>query len=342
MRISFYHYPLHFKRPAGTSRGYMQTKNSWILEIEENGVIGRGEISIIEGLSPEFENITDFEKKITEVCSIMEQRVRNKEQGLEELRNYPSIKFGIETALRDLSNGGTGIIFDNAFSRGEKRIPINGLVWMGDENFMKEQIEQKLQEGFTTIKMKIGAIGLEKEIEILRNIRSNYSADQIILRVDANGAFQPQEARAVLIRLAELEVHSIEQPIKPGQWQEMRQLCLNSPTPIALDEELIGVEGLKNKIELIDTIKPPYIILKPSLHGGISGTQEWIRLAEERNIGWWITSALESNIGLNAICQLAGEYPIELPQGLGTGSLYTNNIPSVLEIQSGMIYLKKK
>lgn len=342
MRATFYHYPLQFKKPAGTSRGYMHTKNSWILELEENGIIGKGEISIIEGLSPEFANIIDFEKTINDVCSALEQGTRSKEQILEDIANFPSIKFGVETALRDLSNGGKGIIFDNAFSRGDKSIPINGLVWMGDEAFMKEQIEQKLQEGFTTIKIKIGAIGLEKEIDILRNIRSNYSPDQIILRVDANGAFQPQEARAVLIRLAELEVHSIEQPIKPGQWQEMRQLCEHSPTPIALDEELIGVEDRNEKIDLLDTVKPTYIILKPSLHGGISGTQEWIRLAEEHNIGWWITSALESNIGLNAICQLAGEYPIELPQGLGTGSLYTNNIPSDLEIQSGMIYLKKK
>jgi len=262
--------------------------------------------------------------------------------GLELFNDFPSIKFGIETALLDLSNGGDGIIFKNAFSRGEQKIPINGLVWMGDEKFMKEQIEQKLKEGFTTIKMKIGAIGIEKELEILRTIRSNYTADQIVLRVDANGAFKSQEAPAVLARLAELKVHSIEQPIKPGQWQEMRQLCENSPISIALDEELIGIDSKKDKIDLLETIQPPYIILKPSLHGGISGTQEWINLAEERNIGWWITSALESNIGLNAICQLAGEYSIELPQGLGTGSLYTNNIPSDLEIESGMISLKKK
>ncbi|MFN5846032.1 MAG: o-succinylbenzoate synthase [Flavobacteriia bacterium] len=342
MRATFYHYPLHFKKPAGTSRGYMLTKNSWILEIEADGITGRGEVSVIEGLSPEFTDIVNFETKIRETCTYLEQGRVSKEMGLELFNDFPSIKFGIETALLDLSNGGDGIIFKNAFSRGEQKIPINGLVWMGDEKFMKEQIEKKLKEGFTTIKMKIGAIGIEKELEILRTIRSNYTADQIILRVDANGAFKSQEAPAVLARLAELKVHSIEQPIKPGQWQEMRQLCENSPISIALDEELIGIDSKKDKIDLLETIQPPYIILKPSLHGGISGTQEWINLAEERNIGWWITSALESNIGLNAICQLAGEYSIELPQGLGTGSLYTNNIPSDLEIESGMISLKKK
>lgn len=342
MRTSFYHYPLQFKRPAGTSRGYMNTKNSWILEIEENGVIGRGEVSIIEGLSPEYTNITDFEKTINEICSALEQGTRSKEQLLADLANFPSIKFGIETALRDLSNGGTGIIFDNAFSRGEKRIPINGLVWMGDENFMREQIEQKLREGYTTIKMKIGAINTATELAILKSIRDSYSSNEITLRVDANGAFGPTEIPIILEQLAELEIHSIEQPIKPGQWKEISLLCSNSPVPIALDEELIGINDLSEKIELLDKIKPPFIILKPSLHGGISGTQEWIRLAEERHIGWWMTSALESNIGLNAICQLAGEYALELPQGLGTGSLYTNNIPSDLAIDNGEIYLKKK
>lgn len=342
MHASFYHLPLHFKKPAGTSRGFMHTKNSWILELEENGIIGRGEISIIEGLSPEFTDIVSFEKKIKEICSDLEQGARNKEQGFEHLGDFPSIKFGVETALRDLSTGGKGIIFDNAFSRGEQKIPINGLVWMGDEAYMIEQIDQKIKEGYSTIKMKIGAIELKTELQILKKIRKDFSAEKITLRVDANGAFSRQEAHILLQRLADLDIHSIEQPIRQGKWKEMQMLCSNTPTPIALDEELIGIEEKVNKIDLLETIQPQFIILKPSLHGGISGTQEWIRLAEERNIGWWITSALESNIGLNAICQLAGEYNIEIPQGLGTGSLYTNNIPSDLEIDAGMIYRKKK
>jgi o-succinylbenzoate synthase len=338
MRASFYHLPLHFKRPAGTSRGVMLTKNSWIIELEENGIIGKGEISIIEGLSPEFTDFESFEEKIKAVCSLLEKGTRNKEQGLDDLNELPSIKFGIETALLDLEHVGKGIIFNNAFTRGEKRIPINGLVWMGNEEYMHEQVEQKLRDGYTTIKMKIGAIDLQKELEILKSIRKRYTVEEITLRVDANGAFDPNKVIPILKELANLQVHSIEQPIKQGQWHEMKKLCQVTPTPIALDEELIGISDLSQKIELLETIQPQFIILKPSLHGGISGTQEWIRLAEERNIGWWITSALESNIGLNAICQLAGEYDNALPQGLGTGSLYTKNVPSDLTIEQGMIF----
>jgi L-alanine-DL-glutamate epimerase-like enolase superfamily enzyme len=208
---------------------------------------------------------------------------------------------------------------------------------MGDETFMKEQIEQKLEEGFSTLKMKIGAIDFETELKLIQSIRKRYSKDEITLRVDANGSFTPHQAESVFKQLAELDIHSIEQPIQVGQWGEMKKLCEISPTPIALDEELIGIEDVSKKIELLETIRPQYIILKPSLHGGISGTQEWIQLAEDRHIPWWLTSALESNIGLNAICQLAGEYKNKLPQGLGTGSLYTNNVESDLVVENGFI-----
>jgi L-alanine-DL-glutamate epimerase-like enolase superfamily enzyme len=229
------------------------------------------------------------------------------------------------------------LLFDNSFSQGIRALSINGLVWMGDETFMQEQIEEKINQGFTTIKMKVGAVDFSSELRILTSIRKKYSKDQITLRVDANGAFSASEAQSVIEKLGDLEIHSIEQPIQTGQLDEMRNLCLNSTLKIALDEELIGIHLKEEKIKLLEYINPPFIILKPSLHGGISGTQEWISLAEERGIAWWMTSALESNIGLNAICQLAGEYDNELPQGLGTGSLYENNVPTNLLVKEGVI-----
>lgn len=322
----------HFKRPSGTSRGVLTEKHAWFIEIwseETPSIIGRGECSIIPGLSPDFVDFESYENQLNGVCENLDA----------DLENWPSIKFGLETAILDLKNGGKGIIFDNDFTRGLRSIPINGLIWMGDPSFMHEQIEEKLAEGFKTIKLKIGAIDFDAEISLLKSIRDRYSKDEITLRVDANGAFSPEEALEKLTTLSKLEIHSIEQPIRQGQLLEMKRLCAQTPLPIALDEELIGVNQTSAKIELLDTIQPHYIILKPSLHGGIEGTQEWIALAQERNIPWWITSALESNIGLNAICQLTAEYQNELPQGLGTGSLYTDNIRSNLRVQNGTISL---
>lgn len=319
----------------------MTEKHSWFIELwneNEPEIKGIGECSIIEGLSPDFENSESFENKIQKVCLLIENGQFTINNLL--LDNNPSIKFGFETAFRDLQNGGKGIIFDNDFTRGERKIPINGLIWMGDENFMQTQIEQRLAEGFSTLKMKIGAIDFETELKLLQSIRKRYSKNEITLRVDANGSFAPHQVKSVLKQLAELDIHSIEQPIQAGQWEEMKKLCADSPTPIVLDEELIGIEDLSKKIKLLEIIHPQFIILKPSLHGGISGTQEWIQLAEERKIPWWITSALESNIGLNAICQLVGEYKNNLPQGLGTGSLYTNNVQSDLLVEGGFIFKK--
>ena len=341
---------LHFKRPAGTSRGIMKDKTSWLIKLEDRSLEGKGEISIIEDLSKEFTEKGAFEKRIREFCDdIMRYSSSGKSYSEilhiisndEDLIQFPSILFGLESAFLDLINGGKQIYFPNAFARGKKKIPINGLVWMGDKAFMKEQIDQKLRDGFTTIKMKIGAIDLETEFDLLRSIRENYSAEEITLRVDANGAFSPEKAKVVLDYLSELGIHSIEQPIAAGQWSQMASLCAGTPTPVALDEELIGIYGTLKKSALLDTIKPQYIILKPSLHGGISGTREWIQLAEDRNIKWWMTSALESNIGLEVICQLAAEYQNDLPQGLGTGSLYTNNVPSDLKVESGFIFKEK-
>jgi o-succinylbenzoate synthase len=349
MKISFRHYPLQFIRPAGTSRGIMNVKNSWILTIDHAGKQGIGEISVLEGLSAEFIDFATFEKDIAHFTALLEDHFSSTKEVpewhelthlFERLVEFPSILFGFETALLDWTNGGQSIIFDNQFSRGKQNIPINGLIWMGDEQSMQAQIEQKLADGFTTIKMKIGAIDFETELSLLKYIRNRFSSSAITLRVDANGAFDFNAAKSILSRLAQLDIHSIEQPIKAGQIDNMKRLCATSEIPIALDEELIGLNHLDEKIFVLEMIQPQYIILKPSLHGGISGTKEWIQLAEERGIQWWITSALESNIGLNAICQLVGEYDNRLPQGLGTGSLYHNNTPSALTVENGYIFLK--
>lgn len=319
-----------FKRPSGTSRGVLTEKHAWFLEVwntEDSEVIGIGECSIIPGLSPDFDSFESYERMLTAVCA--DTNI--------DLDEWPSIKFGLETALLDLENGGQRIIFNNGFSKGKQSIAINGLIWMGESSFMHEQIEEKLNAGFTTLKMKIGAIDFESEIKILQSIRDRYTKEQITLRVDANGAFSPEEAEHKLSILADLDIHSIEQPIKAGQYKAMAELCTKTKLPIALDEELIGIHIKVDKINLLKQVKPQFIILKPSLHGGISGTKEWIEIAESHNIPWWITSALESNIGLNAICQLAAEYDNLLPQGLGTGSLYVNNIPSSLVVKNGFI-----
>lgn len=333
MKIRFEKKTFTFKRPSGTSRGVLTEKHAWFLSVwrEDNPtVVGIGECSIIPGLSPDFTSFEAYEEKLEEVC----------DDPMTDLSDWPSICFGLETALLDLEHGGKRIYFQNAFSEGERKISINGLIWMGNPDFMRAQLAEKLKEGFTTLKMKIGAIDFAQELEILREIRSQYSEEQITLRVDANGAFAPDDAMDKLRQLSKLHIHSIEQPIRAGQYAAMRRLCLNGPISIALDEELIGVKGTAAKENLLDEIQPQYIILKPSLHGGIEGCREWIRLAESREIQWWLTSALESNIGLNAICQLAGEYENLIPQGLGTGSLYTDNIASDLRVREGHIYLK--
>lgn len=333
LRATYNKRTFHFKTPSGTSRGVLTEKHAWFLELYNElnpAVKGIGECSIIPGLSPDFISFEQYEAKLDELCNDLST----------DLTEYPSIKFGLESALLDLQNGGEQIYFDNAFSRGQHLIPINGLIWMGDQSYLNQQIDEKIASGFKTIKMKIGAIDFDTEIDVLAGIRKRYSADYITLRVDANGAFALSEALDKLNRLSELEIHSIEQPIKEKQWEEMKKLCAITPVPISLDEELIGINRYEEKVRMLETIQPQYIILKPSLHGGISGTQEWIKIAEEHNIPWWMTSALESNIGLKAIAQLTAEYNNPLPQGLGTGSLYTDNIPSDLVIINGHLTVK--
>ena len=249
---------------------------------------------------------------------------------MEELEEWSSIRFGVEMALQDLAMGGRQLYFPSAFTEGRLAIEINGLIWMGDKSTMLQRIQQKLEAGFHCIKLKIGAIDFEAELSLLQYIRERFSCEKVELRVDANGAFAPEEAMSKLEALAAFGLHSIEQPIRQGQWEEMAHLCRETPIPIALDEELIGVYGRKKKLELLEIVQPQYIILKPALCGGFSGAREWIELAEKRGIGWWVTSALESNIGLNALAQWVATLGNPMPQGLGTGQLYTNNLWSPL------------
>lgn len=335
LKANYIHYPLTFKRPSGTSRGVLTQKDSWFIRIwddENPAVVGVGECSVIQGLSSD--DREGYEEKLKEVCDQIADYWYYLEGGL---REWPSIYFGLETAFIDFQKQGKGILFPSDFTLGKKQIPINGLIWMGEAEFMKEQIQQKLEDGFNCIKMKIGAINFNEELRLLEAIRKDFSPEQIELRVDANGAFLPDEAIYKLQALAQFNLHSIEQPIRAGQWQEMADLCRQTPLPIALDEELIGVYDLEEKRELMDAISPQYIILKPSLLGGIKGSKEWIDLADERKVPWWITSALEANIGLNAIAQWTYTLNNPMPQGLGTGQLYTNNVESPLFMEKGFL-----
>jgi o-succinylbenzoate synthase len=330
MKASYQKYILDFKRPSGTSRGVLTQKETWFIILEENGKLGIGECGILRSLS--IDDRPDYEEKLQWVC----ENIHMGEESLwDALIEFPSIQFGVEMAFRSLKSESPYLLFLSAFTKGVAPIPINGLVWMGEESYMKQQIEEKLAQGFNCIKLKIGAIDFQKELDLLAFIRLNFSADKIEIRVDANGAFTKENAFDKLIQLNVFQLHSIEQPIKQGQSEAMADLCLKTPLPIALDEELIGVFGYENKEALLQKIKPQYIILKPSLVGGFRGSEEWINIAEKLNINWWITSALESNIGLNAIAQWTFRLNNPMPQGLGTGGLYTNNFDCPLEVKNG-------
>ena len=336
MKATFKKYLLNFKNSSGTSRGILRTKETWFLILEDEGKWGIGECGLFRGLS--YDDVPEYEEK----CSWVAGHIDLGElELLKHLTKYPSIQFGLEQAFLSLRAHHPFELFESSFLNEHQPISINGLVWMGDKDFMYRQIENKLKDGFTCIKMKIGAIDFDTEIDLLKSIRKRYSKNEIELRVDANGAFLPQEALEKLERLSKLDLHSIEQPIKVGQTTEMYKLCRNTPLPIALDEELIGVVDVTKKKELLQTIQPQYIILKPSLVGGFEGSMQWISLAETNGIGWWITSALESNIGLNAIAQWTATLGSKMPQGLGTGSLFTNNIESPLEVAKGGLYYGK-
>ena len=342
LKINITKRTLHFKQPAGTSRGIYTTRTSWFVEATSDslpGVCGIGECAPLPDLScdarPEYEQTLRAACRMTELTGKI---------AYDAMRPYPSMLFGLETALLDLKSGGKHLLFNTPFARGEEGITINGLVWMGSYDEMLRRLEEKMRLGFRCVKLKIGAIDFQRELDLVRHIREAFTKEQIELRVDANGGFAYGNALERLEQLARYDIHSIEQPIRQHQWAEMAEICAESPIPVALDEELIGVNLKGMKQELLDTIRPHYIILKPSLHGGMAGTREWISLAKERGIGSWITSALESNVGLNAVAQLSADIygpDIKMPQGLGTGQLFTDNINMPLKIIGDKLWVKE-
>lgn len=336
MRITLHTRTLHFKQPAKTSRGQYTSRISRYVVVESGGVRGVGECATLPDLS--CDERSDYDLLLRQFCYTIERTGRIP---YEALRPYPSMLFGIETAFAQLAAGGSTALFDTPFARGEVGIPTNGLVWMGSYDQMLARMQEKLDLGFRCIKLKIGAIDFDKELELLRIIRSAFPKDKVELRVDANGAFAPNEAKVRLEQLARYDLHSIEQPIRQHQWTDMARLCQESPIAIALDEELIGVNIPSEKERLLDTIHPQYVVLKPSLHGGMMGCEEWVSMAKIRGIGSWMTSALESNVGLNAIAHLAARtYGTDgiMPQGLGTGQLFTDNIDMPIALRGERMY----
>lgn len=336
MQAGYKPYQLNFKQPVLTSRGEMVYKNGYFLTLTDGIKSGIGECSFIEGLSAD--DLSNYEEVLKTICAYLE---KDEKPDSTIVSSHPSIVFGLECALLDLKNGGKKIYFESLFTKGKKLIPINGLVWMGTKDFMQKQIQEKLTAGFTCIKIKVGAIDFAEEVSMLRSIRRKFPVDKIEIRLDANGAFNAADVFKKLETLEAFQIHSIEQPVRKGQLELMMRVCKQSPIPVALDEELIGVHGTVQD-DVLSFIRPKYIILKPSLLGGFAVCDEWIRKAEKQNIEWWATSALESNIGLNAIAQWVFTKKSKLVQGLGTGSLYTNNIVSPLYIENGNLGFNPK
>lgn len=328
--------PLNFHRPAGTSRGVLNQKACWYVRLkDETGAFGMGEVSFIPGLS--VEDPGELEIQLDHLCKLISRAEMDPDQKLPSL---PGIRFAMETALMDLEKGGNRVLYTSDFTKGLAGIPINGLIWMGDPAYMKQQVNEKIVAGFRVLKLKVGALDFKDELEILGQIRSEFGPGDLEIRLDANGAWSPREAPHHLEALEKFRIHSIEQPIMPGQVEEMARLAETSPIPLALDEELIGTEGGSAGLKLLETIKPSYIILKPGLLGGFRITGEWIRMAQSLNIGWWVTSALESNLGLSAIAQWTYEQGVSNPQGLGTGQLFSNNIPSPLQMEGDQLWYR--
>lgn len=340
-KASYIKHNLKFKTPAGTSRGILTSKDSYYLKLqskENPSVFGIGEASPLQGLS--VDNFDIFEEKIKSVCDEINKK-NDMPEDL-ELNKFPAIEFALETAILDLENGGQRKVVDTPFFDSQFGIDINGLVWMSDKDNMRQQIKEKISQGFDCIKLKIGALNFEDELDLIKEVRKDFSEEQLQIRLDANGAFKNEEALEKLKRLSEFDIHSIEQPIKQGQWGIMANLCKNSPIDIALDEELIGVNTVSGKQLMLQIIKPQYLILKPTLLGGFQASQEWIEIAMEMGIDWWVTSALESNIGLNAISQWTSSFNLDMYQGLGTGQLFENNIDCPLEIKEGKLFYNNK
>lgn len=333
LSASFKEHILNFRFPAGTSRGTLHEKKVYFLLLKLDDVTGIGECSVIPGLS--VDDRPDYHAKMEETCKAINAGMDFREL---DLADFPSISFGLETALLDIKSKGSKVLFPGSFTEGEKGIPINGLVWMGDKEFMENQIRHKISSGYRCIKLKIGALDFATELDILANIRKNFPFDDLEIRLDANGAFKVKDAMEKLKQLSEFEIHSIEQPIRAGNWLDMAAICAVSPIPVALDEELISISSDEKKDQMLSVIQPDYIILKPGLLGGIEKAQNWTELARNHQVGWWVTSALESNIGLNAIAQWTSSLDTCMPQGLGTGQLYANNIPSPLNIVRDRLY----
>ena len=339
MKISIEERVLHFRQPAGTSRGVYTERRSWFVTITDGETVGRGECAPLPDLSCDALPADIYMKVLRQFCDQIEA---TGQIPYEELRDYPSMLFGLETAMLAFRRNGNPILFDTSFARGEAGIPINGLVWMGSYVEMLERLEQKLKQGFRCVKLKVGAIDFDHELDLIRCIRNRFSYHEVELRLDANGGFNDDDPLYRMELLSQYAIHSIEQPIKQKQWALMAELCRESPLPIALDEELIGVNDPDTKRQMLRIIKPAYIVLKPSLHGGMMGCREWIDIAREEGVGSWITSALESNVGLNAIAQFCSDVygdRITMPQGLGTGQLFTDNIPMPLEIRGDQLWI---
>jgi o-succinylbenzoate synthase len=331
-KASYIRYELQFKKPARTSRGDMQTHTAYYICLQIDHKKGWGEAAPLAGLS--VDHVKDFEERVKDFCTEINEGVHPLDL---DLKAFPSIRFALESALKELENKASHILYNTSFIHG-KGIPINGLVWMDSKDEMLKQAFEKIEAGFTCIKFKVGALDFDEECRMLEVVRKNYSAFKVEIRLDANGAFKPDEVLYRLKELTRFEVHSIEQPIKAGQYDMMQEVCAKSPVAIALDEELIGIDVMKDGKNMLNYIKPAYLILKPTLIGGFANSEEWIRLCDQLRIGWWATSALESNIGLNAISQWVSSLPYTLPQGLGTGSLYTNNIESPLVVKNGFLF----
>jgi o-succinylbenzoate synthase len=328
MEFSWIKHQLQFKTPGGTSRGVLHYKDSWLIQISKGNQYGIGECSIIEGLSPETPH--DVQNILEEIPQYFNE---GKEFLLQRYKKAPAVQFAIEMAFSGLDSHHPLLHFDTQFTHHQQMIPINGLIWMGDVDAMTTQLEQKIKLGFSCVKIKVGAIDFESECKFLAHIRKRFHSSDLTLRLDANGAFQYEGAMQKLSKLSEYNIHSIEQPIATDQWKEMAALCKTSPIPIALDEELIGITSKQDKVDLVQEIKPQYIIIKPSLVGGWQGADQWVSIAEKHAVDWWATSALESNIGLNAIAQWVSTKQINRPQGLGTGGLFTNNIDTPLYLR---------
>lgn len=350
-RAEYTAYPLVFRRPAGTSRGMLHRKECWFIGLTgPDGTRGIGEVSFIPGLS--VEDPGEIGIQLDHVCKLIS---RGEMQPAQPLPALPGIQFALESALADLNGGGNRVLFPSAFTEARQGIPTNGLIWMGDRRFMTDQVREKIDLGFRVLKLKVGALDFDEELELLRWVREEYAPADLEIRVDANGAWSPEEAMERMDRLSRFGIHSIEQPIAPGQAEAMAELCAGAAVPVALDEELIGIPDSGDRQSLLEKIRPAYVILKPGLLGGFSAASDWIRIAGETGSGWWVTSALESTVGLNAIAQWTytvagpsptavqqgpGDTPSMMHQGLGTGQIYANNLPSPLEMKGEMLWYR--